>query len=133
VEKKDEEAAEPRARERTTSPLQIGQVRRRVVSQGVLENGWVSRAGGNGKEGMAGGCDSHALGVKFVTAGETHDSADAIDVFFQADDTFPLFAAVSSPPFREAGRALFFNLFEGRRCHLIGQRRRGLRDFGGGP
>ena len=25
------------ARERTTSPLQIGQVRRRVVSQGVLD------------------------------------------------------------------------------------------------
>lgn len=30
--------APPRLRERTTSPLQIGQVRRRVVSQGVLFN-----------------------------------------------------------------------------------------------
>jgi hypothetical protein len=35
--------AEKRCSERTTSPLQMGQVRRRVVSQGVLLGTWVSR------------------------------------------------------------------------------------------
>lgn len=34
-----EEEPEERASERTTSPLQMGQVRRRVVSQGVLRSG----------------------------------------------------------------------------------------------
>ena len=41
----------------------------------------------------------HALSVKLVAAGETHHPADAVDVFFQADDAFALFPAVAAPPF----------------------------------
>lgn len=43
VDEEEELAAFDRARERTTSPLQMGQVRRRVTSQGVLLRENVSR------------------------------------------------------------------------------------------
>jgi len=65
------------ASERTTSPLQMGQVRRRVVSQGVLRkfiSDWIEKAGN--------GDNLHALGVELMAAWETHDSALAVDVFF---------------------------------------------------
>ena len=65
------------ARERTTSPLQMGQVRRRVVSQGVLRRHVSEKIEGIGKrDGL------HALGVELVAARETHNAALAVDVFF---------------------------------------------------
>lgn len=54
--------------ERTTSPLQMGHVRRRVVSQGVLER-LISIKALTKSEGK----HSHALRMELVTTGEAHD------------------------------------------------------------
>ena len=47
----------------------------------------------------------HAFGVELMPAGQAHDSADTVDVFFQAHDTLPLSSHVSPTPFRKAGLA----------------------------
>lgn len=83
--------------ERTMSDLQIGQVRRRVVSQGVLRSNVsihvfkypVVRMGRN----------SHASLVELVPARQAHNPRDAVDIFFQANDALALLAAISAPPF----------------------------------
>ena len=55
----------------------MGQVRRRVVSQGVLRRHVSEKIEGIGKrDGL------HALGVELVAARETHNAALAVDVFF---------------------------------------------------
>lgn len=104
-----------RARERTTSPLQMGHVRRRVVSQGVLQSQLVSiRRGQN-----TGVRNLHALRVEFVTTRETHHPAHAVDVFLQTDDTLSLLAAVSPTPFRQTSCAFLFDLIKRWTSHRV--------------
>ena len=67
----------PRASDRTTSPLQIGHVRRRVVSHGVL--GFVSCNSGVVRVDK----NLHAVDVELVAAGQTHNPAYAIDIFLK--------------------------------------------------
>jgi hypothetical protein len=63
-----------RLRERTTSPLQMGHVRRRVTSQGVLlTSDWKCRKLGGGY--------LHAIRMELVTTREAHDLTYSVDVF----------------------------------------------------
>jgi hypothetical protein len=88
------------ARERTMSFLQIGQVRRRVVSHGVLVIN-ISLAFNNAFE-RTGWKNLHARFVELVAAGQAHNTADAIDILFQTDHAFTLLATVTAPPFCQA-------------------------------
>lgn len=86
-----------RARDRTTSPLQIGQVRRLVVSHGVLRKRCVSMI----SDGMSDQQwrNLHALCMELVAAWQTHDSTDTVDILLQTDNALSLFASIPSSPF----------------------------------
>ena len=72
----------------TTSPLQMGHVLRRVVSQGVLHRistytrQYIMRL------------HLHALCVEFMPAWQAHDTTMSINVFFEAHDAFDLSAMI---------------------------------------
>lgn len=77
------------ARERTTSPLHIGHVRRRVVSQGVLRS---KRSDQIHRESW-GSC-LHALRVEFMTTRQSHNLALPINILFQTNHAFNLLPVV---------------------------------------
>jgi hypothetical protein len=84
----------PRARDRTTSLLQMRHVRRRAVSHGVLR--LVSMPFSEMVSLCAG--DVHALRAELVPAGKAHDPASAVDILLQTDNTLHLPTHVL-PPF----------------------------------
>jgi len=45
----------------------------------------------------------HAVGVKFMATGQTHDFTDAVDIFLQAYDALALSAFVLALPLCESG------------------------------
>lgn len=77
-------------RERTTSPLQIGHVRRRLVSHGVLIQDKKVSIESKFLLSSPSGIDLHALHMIFVTAWETHYFALTIHILLQAYCTFDL-------------------------------------------
>lgn len=79
-----------RPRERTTSPLHMGQVRRRVVSQGVLQDIYVS----TGTLHSTGIGYSHAVSMEFMPTGQTHNPALTVDILLETDNAFDLSACV---------------------------------------
>lgn len=83
--------------ERTTSPLQMGHVRRRVVNHGVLFMPVSLEFCRKRREE-----NSHAVGVEFMAARKPHYPTHAIDIFLQADDTLYLSSHVL-PPFPRDG------------------------------
>jgi hypothetical protein len=85
------------ARERTMSFLQMGQVRRRVVSHGVLDV-CVSLAINSAFKRVE-RYNLHARFMELVATGQAHNTADTIDILFQTDHAFTLLATVTAPPF----------------------------------
>lgn len=94
--------------ERTTSPLQIGQVRRRVVSHGVLERKLAKCYLDNH---MIVSCHLHAIHMELMATWQAHDPTFAIDVLLKTNNTLHLPSSILSPPqCRSCLQAAFFFL-----------------------
>jgi hypothetical protein len=85
------------ARERTMSFLQIGQVRRRVVSHGVLSRYVSIEVCCQGLR-MGEWRNLHARFMELMTTRQAHHTTDAIDILFQTNNTFALLSAISASP-----------------------------------
>jgi hypothetical protein len=88
--------------------LQIGQVRRRVVSHGVLEERLVLWLSAQVQE-IERRENLHAGFVELVATGQAHHAADTIDILFQTDDAFTLFATVTTSPLCQTCCLLLFH------------------------